>query len=66
MLAVVLDDSDLLGQHSQLLKVDKSAHMGLVAVVKEGQIFLDDGEEGDEWRRGGSLQLTILGHVVEW
>ena len=57
---------DLLRQHPQLLKVDQPIHLGLVAIKQEGEVLLDDGEEGDEGRVGGSLELPVLCHVVEW
>ena len=48
VLAVVLHNSDLLGQHSQLLKVDQPTHLRLVAIVQKGKVFLNDGKERDE------------------
>ena len=66
VLAELPDVPDLLGQHPQLLKVDEAIDLGLVAVKEEGEVLLDDGEEGDEGRMGRPLQLPVLGHVVEW
>lgn len=65
MLAERLDGPDLQRQSPQLLKVDHSLHLGLVPLVEERQVLLDDGEERDEGWAGGTLQLPILGHVVE-
>ena len=65
MLAETLVVLDLLGESSQLLKVDEAIHHGLVALVQEGQVLLDDGEERDEGPLGGTLELTVLGHIVE-
>ena len=61
----MFDDSYLLGEHTQLLEVDKTVHLCLIAVVEEGQVLLEDGEEGDERGRGIPLQFTVLGHVME-
>ena len=65
VIATLSDISDLLRQHSQFLKVDETVHLSLIAVKEESEVFLDDGEEGDEGRVSGSLELTVLGHVVE-
>ena len=65
MLAVCLDDPDLPRQHPQLLKVDEPVHPRLVPVVEEGEILLDDGEEGNDGRGSATLELAILGHIVE-
>ena len=55
----------MLRQHSQFLKVHKTVDLRLVPVKEERKVLLDDGEEGDKRRLGGSLELTVLGHVVE-
>ena len=55
----------MLRQHPQLLKVDQTVDLGLVAIKQEREVLLYDGEEWDEWRVGGSLELPVLGHVVE-
>ena len=65
VLTVLSDVSDLLRQHPELLKVDEAVYLGLVAIKEEGEVLLDDGEEGDEGRDRCSLKLAILGHVVE-
>lgn len=65
LLTVVFDDSDLLREHAQFLKVDKSIDLCLIAVIEEGQVLLEDWEEWDERGRGAPLQLSVLGHVVE-
>lgn len=64
-MAEALDDSDLLRESPQLLKVDQPTDLSLVPLVEERQVLLDDGEEGNEGRVRGALQLSILGHVVE-
>ena len=65
LLTVVLDDSDLLREHAQFLKVDESINLCLIAIVEEGQVLLEDGEEWDERGCGAPLQLSVLGHIVE-
>ena len=65
LLAEMFDDSYLLGEHTQFLKVDKTVHLCLIAVIEEGQVLLEDGEERDERGRGIPLQFTVLGHVME-
>ena len=65
VLAEFPDVSNLLSQHSEFLKVDEAVHLCLIAVKQERQVFLDDREERDKGRGGGSLKLTVLGHVVE-
>ena len=65
MLAEALVVPDLLREPAQLLKVDEAVHHGLVPLRQEGQVLLDDGEEGDQGTLGGSLKFTVLGHVVE-
>ena len=66
VLAELPDVPDLLRQHPQFLKVDEAVDLRLVPVKEKGEVFLDDGEERDEGRVGGSLELSVLGHVVEW
>ena len=39
--------SHLLGNHTQLLKVDKAIDLRVISEVNEGQIFLDNREERD-------------------
>ena len=47
--AHVVEAADLLGQHTQLLKVDQvPVHPGLVAQVDEGHVLADDGVVGDQ------------------
>ena len=53
--AIGADDSDLLREHAQFLKVHQAVHLCLVAVIEEGQVLLDDGEEGDEGWGGVAL-----------
>ena len=65
MLAKRLDDPNLLREPPQLLKVDETFDLSLVPLVQEGEVLLDDGEEGDEGRVSGPLEFTILGHVVK-
>ena len=65
LLAVRLHDSDLPREHPQLLEVDQPVNLGLGPVIQECQVFLDDGEEGDQRGVGASLKLAVLGHVVK-
>ena len=65
LLTEVLNDSDLLGEHTKLFKVDESINLCLIAIIKKCQVLLEYWEEGYEGRCGIPLKFTILGHVVE-
>ena len=65
MLAVIFDDSNLAGEAPELLKVDQPIHLSLVALIEECEVLLDDGEEGNQRRYGGTLELPVLGHVMK-
>ncbi len=66
LLTICLDQSNLSGKHPQFLEIDKSLDLCLVAIKKEGEILLDDREEGNEWGGRAALELSVLSHIVKW
>lgn len=63
--AEALHFSDSLRQHPQFLEVDQSINFRIVAIVKEGEVFLYNGEKWYQRRLSAALEFTVLGHVVE-
>ena len=53
--------ADFLGDHSQLLKVDQTVDLRVVAEVNERQVLLDDRKERDlRMRNNTTCELQLI------
>ena len=53
--------ADFLGDHSQLLEVDQTVHLRVVAEVNERQVLLDDRKERDlRMRKQTTYELLTM------
>jgi len=64
-LTVLPHGSDFSCYHAHFLKVDESVDFCVISEVQKCEIFLYDGDEGNEWRNFiVLLQTSVLGHIA--